>query len=241
MASDEKSSSPLDDLLSKMENDLRLKRREIDSHLAPLEQALFAYRRALEAQAATDYAASHHLPRPDLAALSPRIAAFNLMRTVEALREMPRTLAASATESSEVAAPSPVHVDSTQVVAQVDNDGATAPLSSALPKIVAACDDKKLVIIGALAGRKRSLPEPLDRATEWVDTSDGGAHAIGNLPTRIRQGRIFAVIVCDQSISHQHSAPVVAAARGAKVPVGFAGKGGGGAIGRALKAIEEQL
>lgn len=250
MTNEVPSRSPLDDLLGKMENDLRLRRREIDSHLAPMELALAAYRRALEAQAATEYASSHHLPRPDLAALSPRIAAFNLMRTVEALREMPRTPQPSSSTTDDVAGAEErgaqlqqgvAHEHGAQALSSEGEDTGARSLADALPKVAAACDAKKLVIVGALAGRKRALPEPLDGATEWVDTSDGGAHATGNLPTRIRQGRVFGLIVCDQSIAHQHSEPLVSAARSARVPVGFAGKGGGAAIARALKAIEEQL
>lgn len=237
MSNDSKPGSPLDDLLGKMENDLRLRRRDIDSHLLPIEIALAAYRRALEAQAATEYAASHHLPRPDLAALSPRVAAFNLIGTVEALREMPR----SQVERPE--APASAGADGKQDAAETPDPGPDQPkaLVDALPKVARACDTKKLVIIGALSGRRRALPEPLQGATEWVDTGEGGAHALGNLTTRIRQNRVFGVIICDAAISHQHSEPVLAAARTAHVAVGFAGKGGGAALARALKSIEEQL
>lgn len=234
MSTDTRPGSPLDDLLSKMENDLRLRRRDIDSHLLPIEMALAAYRRALEAQAATEYAAGHHLPRPDLAALSPRVAAFNLIGTVEALREMPRPQA-------EPHPLTPAEGPSTAAAEAAAAPGEPRSIVDALPKIAQACDGRKLVIVGALSGRKRPLPEPLEGATEWVDTSDGGAHALGNLPTRIRQNRVFAVIICDHAISHQHSEPVLAAARAAHVAVGFAGKGGGAALARALKAIEEQL
>jgi hypothetical protein len=231
MSNETKPGSPLDELLARMENDLRLRRREIDTHLAPIEMALAAYRRALEAHAATEYAASHHLPRPELAALSPRVAAFNLIGTVEALREMPRTAETRDVQERRDAAPALEAAEAERPRSLVD----------ALPKVAAACDDKKLAIVGALAGRQRPLPEPLQAAAEWIDTSDGGAHVLGNLPTRIRQHRVFAVIICDQAISHQHSEPVVAAARAAQVPIGFAGKGGGAALARALKAIEEQL
>lgn len=237
MSNDSKPGSPLDDLLSKMENDLRLRRRDIDSHLLPIEIALAAYRRALEAQAATEYAAGHHLPRPDLAALSPRVAAFNLIGTVEALREMPRTQV----ERPE-AVPAPA-ADVGHNTVEAGSAGAEQPkaLVDALPKVARACDTKKLVIIGALSGRRRPLPEPLQGATEWLDTGEGGVHALGNLTTRIRQNRVFAVIICDAAISHQHSEPVLAAARTAHVAVGFAGKGGGAALARALRSIEEQL
>lgn len=245
MSTEGKERAPLDDLLLKMENDLRAKKREIDTHLAPIELAVAAYRRALEANAATEYAATHHLPRPDLARLSPRIAAFNLMRTVEALREMPRAPEPSETEhvgSENVSAPPTLAASELSALVEVSDEGKRVlPLASALPKVVRACDTKKLVIVGALAGRKRPLPEPLDLATEWIDTSDGGAHPVGNLATRIRQGRVFGVIICEQAILHQHSEPVIAAARSSHVPVGFAGKGGGASIARALKTIEEQL
>src|SRR5690606_8194020 len=113
-------------------------------------------------------------------------------------------------------------------------------LSDVLPRVSAACLSRKLVIVGALAGRKKPLPLPLDDATEWLDTSDSG-RAAQALPARIRQGGLFGLIICDQSVSHQHTEPAVAAARASGLPIGFAGKGGAGAIARALSAIEEQL
>jgi hypothetical protein len=42
-------------------------------------------------------------------------------------------------------------------------------------------------------------------------------------------------------MSHKHTEPVLAAARAAGVPVGFAGQGGNAGIARALRSIEDQL
>jgi hypothetical protein len=106
--------------------------------------------------------------------------------------------------------------------------------------VAAACRTQKLVIVGALSGRKKSLPAPLEGATEWLDTSGATRRTVG-VPQRIKSGAIFALIICDQSVAHQHTEPLLAAARAKGIPVGFAGKGGAGAIARALEAIEEQL
>jgi hypothetical protein len=96
--------------------------------------------------------------------------------------------------------------------------------------------------VGGLAGRQKlgALPESLEGRTEWVDT-DGGPHAIGNLPQRIRQGRVAAVVILDRAVQHKHSEPLLAAARTVGIPVGFAGKGGVLSIRRALEQIDKQL
>lgn len=99
----------------------------------------------------------------------------------------------------------------------------------------------KLVIIGALSGREKSgsLPAELDADVEWIDTERDGVHAVGNLPQRIRQGRVSGVVILDRIVSHKHTEPVVAAAREARVPVAFAGQGGKAQMARALAQIEE--
>jgi hypothetical protein len=64
-------------------------------------------------------------------------------------------------------------------------------------------------------------------------------HAVGNLPQRIRQGRVSGVVILDRIVSHKHTEPVVAAAREARVPVAFAGQGGKASLARALAQLEE--
>jgi hypothetical protein len=97
------------------------------------------------------------------------------------------------------------------------------------------------VIIGALAGREKSgaLPAEIAADTEWIDTERDGVHAVGNLPQRIRQGRVSGVVILDRIVSHKHTEPVVAAAREARVPVAFAGQGGKASLARALAQLEE--
>lgn len=241
--------SALLDLVDKIEQELHVRRRDILGRIAPVQVALDAYRRALEEHAAFEYATSHGLRRPDTAGLSKERAAHNLLATVQALPELApiEESPAEGTGTPKGSAPSRrVELGGPQGEAESGAAPHTSraellPLSTALPRVAAACDTKKLVIVGALSGRRRVLPEPLEHAAEWIDTSDGGAHAIGNVPTRIRQGRIFGVVICDQAISHKHSEPLVAAARSVNVAVGFAGKGGGAGIGRALRSIEDQL
>ena len=96
------------------------------------------------------------------------------------------------------------------------------------------------MIIGALAGREKagSLPDELGMEAEWIDTERDGVHAVGNLPQRIRQGRVGGVVILDRIVSHKHTDPVVSAAREARVPVAFAGQGGKASLARALAQIE---
>jgi hypothetical protein len=241
--------TPLLQILQRVEQELHAKRRDIEGRLAPIEQALSAYRRALEEESAHEFARNHSLRDPDAIGIAPRTAAIKLMRAVGQLPELASENRVDEHQPSRASGGSP---HPAVAVPRGVSEASPAPLATqestqfrsiadALPQIVDACDSKKLIIAGALAGRKRPLPEPLDGATEWIDTEDGGAHAIGNIPTRIRQGRIFGVIICDQAISHKHSEPLMAAARSVGVPIGFAAKGGGAAIGKALKSIEQQL
>jgi len=227
--------SPLDQVLAEVKHGLSAGVLGLERQLGPLEGALLAYRRALEADVAQKYAAAHSLRFQRPGGPTREAAARRLRDLVLALPEL--NLADAEVPDLPVpeasAAPDPV----------LPSPGTPGPasLSDVLPRVAAAAAERSLVVIGALAGRKRALPEPLGSATEWIDTSQSGAHAVGNLPARIRQGRVLGVVICDQAVSHKHTEPVLAAARAANVPVGFAGKGGNAAIAKALRAIEEQL
>jgi hypothetical protein len=83
------------------------------------------------------------------------------------------------------------------------------------------------------------LPAEIAADAEWIDTERDGVHAVGNLPQRIKQGRVSGVVILDRVVSHKHTEPVVAAAREARVPVAFAGQGGKASLVRALSQLEE--
>lgn len=231
-------SSPMGEVLQEVQRSLRTGALNIERLLGPVEGALLAYRRALEAQVAKDYAAAHMLRFERPAGPTRQVAAGRLRELVLALPDFnpdpgaappPRAEGAEAADTAPRARP------------PAEPPLATKTLADVLPRIAAGVSERTLVVMGALAGRKRELPAPLAAATEWIDTSQGGAPATQTLPARIRQGRILGIVLCDQVISHQHTEPVLAAARAAGVPVGFAGKGGNAGIARALRAIEEQL
>lgn len=224
--------SPLDQLTLEVERSVRAAALGVDRRLGPLEGALLAYRRACESEVVREYALAHSLAAPHTSGPRRAAAALALRDLVLALPE----LAAEVTEPPPPEAPPP-----DEAPRPATRASAPSPLSSVLPHVADAARERTLAILGALAGRKRDLPEPLSQRSEWIDTSQGGAHAVGNLPARIRQGRVFGIIVCENVISHKHTEPVIAAARAAGVPVGFAGKGGNAGLARALRAIEEQL
>jgi DNA-binding LacI/PurR family transcriptional regulator len=74
-----------------------------------------------------------------------------------------------------------------------------------------------------------------------VDTEREGAHAVGNLPQRVRQRRVAGIIILDRAVKHRHTEPVMAAAREAGIPIAFAGQGGHASLARAFAQLELAL
>ncbi|MEI9953352.1 MAG: hypothetical protein WDO74_31350 [Pseudomonadota bacterium] len=210
--------SAFDDVVESVRAALNAKRTEVAERIATLENALRGYERALEFEIAESFATEHqlkHPPRQERAAE----AALKLSRAVANLPELaPRS-------EPKKGAPEPEPTAEREALA--------------MPK--ARAHAGKLVIIGALAGREKSgaLPAEIAADAEWIDTERDGVHAVGNLPQRIRQGRVSGVVILDRIVSHKHTEPVVAAAREARVPVAFAGQGGKASLARALLQLEE--
>jgi hypothetical protein len=216
--------SAFDDVVESVRAALNAKRSEVAERIATLESALRNYERALEFEIAESFAIEHelkHPPRQERAAE----AALRLSRAVESLPELkPRAPAKGRT-----AVPEPEREP------ESESEQTTSPTSKT------RLHPGKVVVIGALAGREKagSLPAEVAAAVEWIDTERDGVHAVGNLPQRIRQGRVSGIVILDRIVSHKHTEPVVAAAREAKVPVVFAGQGGKASLARALVQLEE--
>ncbi len=210
--------SAFDDVVESVRAALNAKRGEAATRVAGIEAALRGYERALEYEIAEAFASEHRLKQPARAERAAE-AAHKLARAVAGLPELsaaPRTPAKSVEAEPEL--PSE---------------------PEAAPK--RRVSGGKLVIIGALAGREKSgsLPPELVADAEWIDTERDGAHAVGNLPQRIRQGRVAGIVILDRVVSHKHTDPVVSAAREARVPVVFAGQGGKASLARALAQLDE--
>ena len=210
--------SAFDDVVESVRAALNAKRTEVAERIATLESALRGYERALEFEIAESFANEHQLKHPARQERAAE-AALKLSRAVASLPE----LAPRATPGKGTPEPEP------------------APEREAPVTAKARTHSGKLVIIGALAGREKSGALPADVAAdaEWIDTERDGVHAVGNLPQRIRQGRVSGVVILDRVVSHKHTEPVVAAAREARVPVAFAGQGGKVSLARALSQLEE--
>lgn len=209
--------SAFDDVVESVRAALNAKRGEAAERIATIEAALRGYERALELEIAESYATEHQLKQP---ARGERAAdaALKLSRAVAGLPELARSAEKKPSLAPEEPAPS------------------EAP-RTAKPRSHAG----KLVIIGALSGREKAgaLPAELAADAEWIDTERDGVHAVGNLPQRVRQGRVSGIVILDRVVSHKHTEPVVAAAREARVPVAFAGQGGRASLARAIAQIEE--
>lgn len=227
--------SPLDGLQDRFEQSVHLKRQEVLSRTGPLEGAVRAYRLAVESSIARSLAASHSLPEPRGSVLTPEAAALELFKVVSALPELRARGAEQVAGARTNEAPPAKAELKPQSPAEGEASNAT------FPKIFALGQKARLVVVGALSGRRKSFPEPWADALEWLDTSSGGTHAVGNLATRIKQGRVLGLVICDGAIQHKHAEPLLAAARSAGVPVAFADKGGARGVLRAFETIEGQL
>lgn len=212
-------------LLALVRSALSARRAAFLERVQHVERALDAYRRASDAEIARQFAREHGLAQPARAALTPGRAAELLAAAVAALPEL-STNDEPEPESEPAASEPP----------ETRPDGA-------FPRLQAAVAHAKVVVIGALSGRDRAdaFSGEIAPHVEWVDTERDGAHAVGNLPQRIRQGRVAGVVILDRAVQHRHTEAVMAAARDAAVPVAFAGKGGRASIVRAAEQLEIAL
>lgn len=246
------SGSAVEELEAEFAKKVALIRRDLEAKVGPIEELLKSYRAALESERCREFASAHSLRAGRAFMITPEAAARALLRAVSELPELKRKAQEDQAQSEpELVSPmggsapdggAATVGPTSQTATQLDESEAPRrTIYDVLPKLVEAADQGKIVVVGAFSGRTKELPPPLESVTEWIDTARDGVHAIGNLPQRIRRGGIVALIICEQAISHQHSEPLVQAARTHTVPIGFAGKGGSGGISRALEAVEAQL
>ncbi len=237
-AEESSAASPVDSLLGDVKSALYAKRRELVARANEIRSALAAYERAVEERIVRDFARDHSFRAPGSKGPSAEAAARRLSAAVVALPELEPTSGSQPTLPVSDAAPTPPAAPAGDAEPA---ESEPAPPET-LPWLTELSTARKLVIVGALSGRQKlgALPPSLEARTEWVDT-DSGVHATINLPQRIRQGRVAAVIILDRAVQHKHTEPLVAAARAMSVPVGFAGKGGIASIRRALEAIDRRL
>jgi len=239
--------SPLDDLLESLRAALAARRRDGAARIERVEAALGSYRRAIEQQIATEFAAEHRLKAPVKTGVSVTRAAEELRDSVLALPEMAQLQSATSSVLDLTAVADTESSGPMTLKAPPASRGKTAPsesptLAPSWPRLRSLLVSQKLVVIGALSrDRSESAPEGIGEHIEWIDTERDGVHALGNLPQRIRQGRVCGVIILDRAVKHKHSEPAMAAARDAKVPTAFAGQGGKASLERALTQIEGML
>lgn len=223
-------SEPIDELLEPLRADFHARRRKALSRVDPIEQALHRYTQALELEVARELAAAHGLKQPSSVPNTSEVARA-LLNAVQMLPELQQPIPSTseATTSKKVVAVSP-----TPVVAEAE---------SAWPQLARASSRAPLVIVGGASplGKSRVLPKAISAQAEWVDTRHQGTHAIGNLERRIRERRVAGLILVEAMVQHRHTDPLVSAARVARVPCVYAGKGGTLAIKTALDEIERVL
>jgi hypothetical protein len=234
--------SPIDELLESLRAALAARRRDGVTKIERAEAALASYRRAIEQQIASEFATEHRLKAPPKVGASVGRAAEELRDAVLDLPELAPLLARRDgmldAPSLESVAPMTLRPVSVKPVSKAP----PAAEPSGWPKLRAALVTQRLVVIGALSrDRSDSAPDGIAEHIEWIDTERDGAHALGNLPQRIRQGRVAGVIILDRAVKHKHSEPALAAARDAHVPTAFAGQGGRASLERALTQIETML
>lgn len=223
---------PSDQLLKAIRSALHARGAEHVERVRRVEAALVVYRDSVEAELARDFAREHGFKQPPATAVPPDKAAHALEAAVRSLPELSR--------SENTPMPLPTHPpESGRRPAPVP----PVKLPPRYPRLLTATQEGRIVIIGALTGRDRTegIATELAKHVEWIDTAREGSGAVGNLPQRIRQGRVAAVVILERAVQHRHTEPVMAAAREAGVPAAFAGKGGSGALARALEQLEHSF
>lgn len=235
--------SPIDELVESLRVALAARRRDSGARIQRVEAALGAYRRAVEQQIATEFAAEHRLKPPAKVGLALGPAAHELRDAVLELPEVAQLLMPRDASDDDHEEHGPMTVQAPSRGKQLEEARTSvSPESGVWPKLRAALTSQKLAVIGALSRDKsESLPAGIAEHVEWIDTERDGVHALGNLPQRIRQGRVAGVVILDRAVKHKHSEPALAAARDAHVPTAFAGQGGRASLERALSQIETML
>jgi hypothetical protein len=237
--------SPIAKLAQQIESALAARRAQLEERLGRVEQALQAYRLAAEARLAKEFAGEHRFSQASPPSLpSAERAAELLLAAVSALPELEHASVPAETPEAVPPTPSRQAAPTRPAAAKPSLEKPAAPaVAGDFPLLTAAANDKKLVVIGALSGRDKSpaLPSELAHAVEWIDTEREGAHAIGNLPQRVRQGRVAALVILHRAVGHRHTDAVTVAARERDVPLAFAGQGGKVSLLRAFAQIEVVL
>lgn len=109
-------------------------------------------------------------------------------------------------------------------------------------RLRSATADRALVVVGGAArGSLDKLAKQLGLAIERVPTQHLGIHVVHDLADRIRRGSVAAVVVIEGFMRHKQILPVQRAAAATNIPFAFGGRGGVGAVGRALDEIERAL
>ena len=235
--------SPIDELLEGLRAALAARRRDGAARIERVEAALNSYRRAIEQQVATEFATEHKLKAPTRVGASVGRAAEELRDAVMDLPEVGQLLRRdSIVEAPLIDANGPLSLRAPPSARPVSRAPAAVEEAATWPRLRAALGAQKLVVIGALSrDRSDSAPDGIAEHIEWIDTERDGVHALGNLPQRIRQGRVAGVIILDRAVKHKHSEPALTAARDAHVPTAFAGQGGRASLERALTQLETML
>jgi hypothetical protein len=207
---------PLDQIVDQVRAALHGKRAPVLERVQRIERALAEYGAALEEKVARDFAREHALPQPK--------GARDVVRAAMLLRDAVLALPELEAESADAASE------------QVDAD----PVFEPEPASVApASHAPPLVVVGGVPRpeRARALPKSVAERIEWIDTTRQGTVAIGNLTQRLRARRVGGLVLLEGVVGHRHSDPLVSAARDGGVPVAYAGKGGKGALERALAEL----
>lgn len=237
--------SPIAQLAQQIESALAARRARLEERLQRVEQALTSYRLAAEARLAKEFAGEHGFKQQANPAPSVEQAAEQLLAAVRALPELEPSKEAPSPTGTGLASRNATKPAAKSAVAVPAMPAAPEPIvTSEYPLLARALEEnRKLVVVGALSGRDRAqaMPPELVLAVEWIDTEREGAHAIGNLPQRVRQGRVAALVILHRAVGHRHTEAVTAAARDRDIPLAFAGQGGKASLQRALVQLELSL
>lgn len=123
---------------------------------------------------------------------------------------------------------------------------ASRPVNAAAPAppplLGRALGPARLLLVGGRvqAEKLARLQARFGDRVAWIAT-EGRDRSLRALERRIHDGGVVGLVLLEGVAKHQHTEPLVRAARAASVPHAFAGTGGHGAVERAIVQIERAL
>lgn len=111
------------------------------------------------------------------------------------------------------------------------------------PKLQQIFADGSIVMVGGFTvpGKLESITEAYGLVLDWAVFEKGSPRIVDSISTRIKQGRVGAVVILEGFMTHKDYRKISMACKKHGVPYAMGGKGGHGELRFALDALESRV